>query len=377
MTQSHALCAAPPCTTRRRRYRREQPRPMALTARDAAVIQRIHVTGFSPAQATFLYAREADPSGGGDNWSKRLRALYDAGWITRLYLPQSRYLAGSQWPVYCVETGVAAQAASLRVAWPQVSREERARLTAAAAPVRAQLTRLLTAQLGMPEEQVVSALRTTTQHALKLYSGLPCHVPHQLLATTFSAIAWYGLAAFGAAPHHIQPDGALDLNAAAHGSLGNPLLPDLSFIAGRTLFCIEAETGTSSRAKIQAKVRRYLDFAASAGLRSISATANIAVARLRVVFHCATVTHLRMVASIIAAAAPQGSPLFLLSDASTFHLEYPQLHFRRNLPISDEADAPRLYDALASLATRAVMAQVEGVGAGSGQLGYIALSDAV
>jgi hypothetical protein len=375
--QSQAQRGAQPCKARRRRYRREQPRPMALTPRDAAVIQRIHLTGFCPAQATFLFAREADQSGGGDNWSKRLRALYDAGWITRLYLPQSRYLSGSQWPVYCVETGVAAHAASLRVAWPELSREERARLTAAAAPVRAQLTRLLTGQLGMPEEQVLNALRTTTQHALKLYSGQPCHVPHLLLAATFSAIAWHGLAVFGAAPRHIHSDGALDLNAAAHGSLGNALLPDISFIAGRTLFCIEAETGTSSRAKIQAKVSRYLGFAASAGLRSISAAAGIAVTRLRVVFHCATAAHLRMVASVIAAAAPQGSPLFLLSDASAFHLEYPQLHFRRNLPLSDDADAPRLYDALASLATRAVMAQVEGVRAGAAELGYIALSDAV
>jgi hypothetical protein len=349
---------------------------MALTARDAAVIHRIHLTGFCPAQATFLFAREANPAGGGDNWSKRLRALYDAGWITRLYLPQSRYLAGSQWPVYCVETGVAAHAASLRIAWPDLPRQARARLTAEAAPIRAQITRLLTTQLGIPEQHVSNALRTTTQHALKLYSGQPCHVPHLLLASTFSAIAWHGLAAVGAAPSHIQPDGALDLNAAAQGSLGNPLLPDLSFISGPTLFCIEAETGTSSRAKIHAKVRRYLAFAHSSGLAALGQVAGIELSRLRVVFHCATAAHLRMVASVVASEAPQGSPLFLLSEASTFHLEYPQLHFRRNLPVSTEPESPRLFDALASLATRAVLAQVEGMHCGAPQLGYVALTDA-
>jgi hypothetical protein len=374
MAADATLC---PACRPRRRFQREQPRPMALTARDAAVIHRIYLTGFCLAQSTFLFAREADPAGGGDNWSKRLRALYDAGWITRLYLPQSRYLVGSQWPIYCVETGVAAQAAALRKPWATIDRAARARLSADAAPLRAQVSRLLTSDAALSEQEVSAGLRARTQHALKLCSGQPCHVPHILLASTFAAIAWYGLARAGSPVRTIRPDGSLDLNLFADGALGSAVLPDVSFIAKRTLFCVEAETGTSSRTKIQAKVRRYLSFARGAGLARYAASGEMELARMRVIFHCGTAAHLRMIAAIIAAEAPQGTPLFLLSDAATFHLDFSQLHFKRDLPVTDWPDAPGLYDALASLTRRALFAQVEGIRNQRPELGYVALTDAV
>ena len=361
----------------RRRYRREHPRPMAVTARDAAVIHRVFLTRFCPAQSTFLFAREAEPEGGSDNWSKRLRALYDTGWLTRLYLPQSHYLAGSQWPIYCVESGVAAHAASLRRPWASIDRSERARIVAETVPIRAQVTRLLVGEFGLSDEVVISGLRATTQNALKLYSGLPCHVPHVLLGSTFASIVWYGLARLGVPVRGIRPDGAVDLNAVAGDELGGAVLPDLFFVAGTTAFCIEAETGTSSRAKIQAKVRRYLAFARGTGLARLALTLGRELLRFRVLFHCGRAAHLRMIAAIIAAEAPEGTAVFLLSDAATFHLEYPQLHFKRNLRLDDTAESPRLYDAVASLASRAVLGQVEGMREGRVEIGYVALTDAL
>jgi hypothetical protein len=350
---------------------------MALTQRDAAVIHRVFLSRFCAAQSTFLFAREAQPEGGGDNWSKRLRALYDAGWVTRLYLPQSRYLGGSQWPVYCVETGVAARAAELRKPWSQIERSERARIAAGSAPTRQQLMHLLTSQFGVPEEDVTAGLRAGTHHALKLYSGESCHVPHLVLASTFCSIAWHGLARAGVSVECIRPDGAIDLNELAGGTLGSALLPDSFFVAGDTAFCLEAETGTSSRAKIQAKVQRYVTFAHGSGVSHCSAHLGRGIKRLRVIFHCATAEHLQMIARVIAEQEPAGTPLFLLSDAATFHLDYPQLHFKRNLRI-ESADRPlRLYDALSALVSRAVLAQVEGRNAQRPALGYVALTSAL
>jgi hypothetical protein len=84
-----------------------------------------------------------------------------------------------------------------------------------------------------------------------------------------------------------------------------------------------------------------------------------------------------MVAAVIAEEQPAGTPLFLLSDAATLHLDYSQLHFKRNLPI-ESADHPmRLYEALALLTSRAVLAQVEGRDGQHAILGYVALNDAL
>ena len=370
-TFSHPSCRP------RRRFRRERPRPMTLTRRDAAVVHRVFLSRFCTAQSTFLFAREAEPKGGGDNWSKRLRALYDAGWITRLYLPQSRYVGGSQWPVYCVETGVAAQASELRKPWSHIERSERARIATASAPMRQQLVHLLTSQFGLPEEDVTAGLRAATQHALKLYSGESCHVPHLVLASTFCSIVWHGLARAGASVGTVRPDGAMDLNELADGALESALLPDTFFVAGDTAFCLEAETGTSSRAKIQAKVGRYIAFGRHGGVSRCSAHLGRAIKRLRVIFHCATAAHLQMVAGVIAEQEPSGTPLFLLSNAATFHLDYSQLHFRRNLRV-ESADRPlRLYDALSELVSCAVLAQVEGRRAQRPVLGYVALTAAL
>jgi|ERR1051326_2288800 hypothetical protein len=109
---------------------------MALTDRDAAVLLRVFQCRVVPAQATYLFARAHDPASGGDSWSKRLRLLYDAGWLSRFYLPQSRYLAGAPWPVYCVETGVAARAAELGRPWRTLDRATRTRLAASSAGTR-------------------------------------------------------------------------------------------------------------------------------------------------------------------------------------------------------------------------------------------------
>jgi hypothetical protein len=231
MIDNETVAAGTSCRPRRR-YRREQPRTMRLTNRDAAVVYRIFVSRFASAQSTYLFAREAAPDGGSDNWSKRLRALYDAGWLTRLYLPQSRYLAGSQWPIYCVETGVAALAAESRRRWSDIDRATRARYASASSPIRDQIVALLTTEFGLSVDEVLAGLRNSTQHALKLYSGAPCHVPHYLLASSFCSMVWYAASRAGTPPAHIRPDGAMDLNQIAGGAAAFAVLPDMFFVVG-------------------------------------------------------------------------------------------------------------------------------------------------
>jgi hypothetical protein len=361
----------------RRRHRRETPRRIALTERDAAVVLRVFQCRVVPAQATFLFARAFDPTGGGDNWSKRLRLLYDAGWLSRFYLPQSQYIAGSQWPVYCVESGVAARASEMRRAWSSIDRPTRARLAAASAGTRAQLVQLLAGRHGLDADAVAASLRASTDLALKLYSGQPCHAQHALLAATLNAIVWHGLAVEGESPSLVLPDGALDLSRANGGSITEPLFPDTFFVVGGTGVCVEAETGTSNRAKLRVKIERYL--ALRPALAAISAEIGATIDRLRVIFHCGTAGHKKTIADLIAEQAPSGTSLFLLSDSGHLHLDFPQLSFRRNSPIafSPGESVQPFYDALAAMTKRAVFAQVEGRQGDRPVLGYVSFSDSV
>jgi len=341
---------------------------MALTARDAAVIFRVFQCRAVPAQATYLFARTINPQGGGDNWSKRLRLLYDAGWLSRFYLPQSHYLAGSQWPVYCVEGGVAARAAELGRPWRSIDRPTRARLVAASTATRDQVLRLLTGQ-GLDADAALAGLRASTDLALKLYSGESCQIQHTLLTATFLAILWYGI---DTAPSSVAPDGSWDLSEPG----GTPLLPDSFFILGHTAVCVEAETGASNRAKIRAKIARYAELRSRLG--ALSERFSTPVDKLRVFFHCATPGHKRLIASLIAEHAPQGSALFLLSDSAYLHLNFPQVYFRRNTPlaIGGEGDVP-FYESLRRLARRAIFAQVEGTRGNDAVLGFVSFTDAV
>jgi hypothetical protein len=343
---------------------------MALTARDAAVILRVFQCRAVPAQATYLFARAFDRDGGGDNWSKRLRLLYDAGWLSRFYVPQSQYLAGSPWPVYCVESGVASRAAELGRPWRLIDRPARARLAALSGGTRDQVLQLLTGRHGLDPEVVTASLRASTDLALKLYSGEPCHIQHVLLTATINALLWHGL---DAPPTCVAPDGARDLSEPG----GDPLLPDTFFVVGETAVCVEAETGASNRAKIRAKIARYLGVRAR--LDALASELDTPIQRLRVLFHCATPGHKRMVAALIAEQAPEGTAVFLLSDSTHLHLDFPQVYFRRNTPVAfeDGGGETPFYDALASLTRRALFAQVEGAEGAGARLGFVRFEDAI
>jgi hypothetical protein len=345
---------------------------MALTDRDVAVISKVLLTRLASSQATFLFARAFDPQGS-DHWAKRLRVLYDAGWLSRFYLPQSRYLGGSPWPVYCVETGVAARAAALRTPWRALDRRVRVRLATESAAMRDRLLQLLTTSCGLAGDTARVLLRASTDLALKLYSGEPCQAQHTLLASSFAARMWHALATIGHAPADLRAVGSIDVHAAAGGERDIQILPDLFFLVGTTAVCVEAETGTSSRAKIVAKVERYLALRAPDRLAALAAFLGAPVAQLRVFFHCATPAHQRLIATVIAELAPGGTSLFLLSDAQTLHVDYRYEYFRRNHPI----EGVPFYDALAGISERATFAQVEGADGRAAMLGYVSLREAL
>lgn len=349
---------------------------MALTDRDAEVILRIFQCRLVPAQATFLFARAFDPMSGGDHWSRRLRVLYDAGWISRFYVPQSRYVSGSQWPVYAVESGVAARASELRQPWRNIDRATRARLYSASAGTRQRIVQMLAERSSVGVDEIHAGLRATTDLALKLYSGDPCHATHTLLAATLNAILWHGLRTAGLRIDTILGDGSVDLADLTDGAISDSLFPDTLFVVKNTLVCVEAETGTTNRTKLREKITRYV--AVRSALRTVAARLGYSLKRMRVVFHCASTRHKQLVANLVADEVSGACGMFLFSEKEHLHLEFPQIYFRRNLPLDGEAgDGAGFYDALASLTRRAIFAQVEGRQGTAARLGFVSFEQAI
>jgi hypothetical protein len=86
-----------------------------------------------------------------------------------------------------------------------------------------------------------------------------------------------------------------------------------------------------------------------------------------------------MVACLIAEQAPEGTAVFLLSDSTDLHLDFPQVYFRRNTPVAfeDGGGETPFYEALASLTRRALFAQVEGAEGAGARLGFVRFEDAI
>lgn len=363
------MTSAETATQRARRSRfHRRPRHACLTPRDAYVLKHVFLMRFCPAQATYLFALAA--GGAGSSWAKRLRVLFDAGWLTRLYLPPSVYVAGARWPVYLVESGAAARA--IHGALPEAADPE---------PQRHAIVRLMEEQ-GISPEAIQLILRGNTDQALKVVAGEPSQVRHSLLGATLTSIALFGAVRAGLSAEHLRADGTFNLSF-THRKRGPgeqpeeflPIEPDGFFAVDGTGYIVEAETGTSSRAKVDDKVRRYRLLLEDLGPAGVSRLLGIPRLRdIRIVFHAATESHVRRIASSIAAAFPTGTAAFLVTAADVFHLDYPHEAFRRNTVVAEAEQPVRLYEHLASLTLEPNAAQIEGRDSeGLPLIGYVPL----
>jgi hypothetical protein len=282
------------------------------------------------------------------------------------------YVAGARWPIYLVESGAAARAIGGATCNEPPGE-----------PQRQAIIRVLEEQ-GIAPEAIQLVLRGNTDQALKVITGEPSQVRHSLLGATLTSIALFGAARAGLAAEHLRADGTVDLSFTRRkkgpGEPADELLPiepDGFFAVGGIGYILEAETGSSSRAKVDDKVRRYRLLLAEHGAAGVARMLGIPPLRaVRIVFHAATEAHVRRIASSIAAAFPSGTSAFLITAADVFHLDYPHEAFRTDGIIADgDAAQPlQLYAHLASLALEPNAAQIEGTDSGGvPKIGYVPL----
>jgi len=349
--------------TRRSRYHPSAPRSLVLQARDIAVLVDLFHLRFAKAQALYLSAY-ASGELGMVNWIKRLTALFNARWLSRFDPKFGRYLPGSRHFYYTLETGRAQEVARLRMHYLALPDEQAEAVAKTAAPLRKRLLEMLTEQ-GLPADRVDAMLQYNTDLALKFISDEPSDVRHRILASTVLSILWFGARQMGAAVENILGDGAVNLSF-EHDGKRQTIEPDGFFTIGEFGFALEAETGTSARHKIIEKVDRYLLLNREKGVESVAAmTGAHGMTSFRVLFHCQTDAHARMIEDVISEKLPKkGTGLFLMTRSADLHLgdeptgeKWSRDHFLKDLPV---ADGTPIFAHLASRITAPVFSQVTG-----------------
>jgi hypothetical protein len=369
-----------PDRVRRSRFHRsENPATVVLQPRDVFVLSDLFHFRFAKAQALYLSAYASGDSGMA-NWTKRISVLWDAGWMARFSAKFSNYVWGNKFFYYTLETGKASGIATTGLPYYAVPDEKMEAIIKASAPLRARLLDVLTTQ-GIPADRADAILQYNTDLACKYIAGETSDVRHLVLGSTALAILWFGARQMGATVSHILGDGAVNLSFDHEGKTV-PIKPDGFFTIGEYGFALEAETGTSARHKIVDKVQRYLLLNREKGVQGVAVlTGASGMTSFRVLFHCQTDAHARMVEDVIAEALPKkGTGLFLVSRAGDLHLgdepageKWGRDHFIKDLSVGDGTP---LYTYLASRITAPIFSQVTGRDAGAAKTECIPLFSA-
>jgi hypothetical protein len=361
------------------RYRRTKPTPkVSLTKRDVNVLLDCAYLRAVLGSAMYLLAASSsrDLLPPRSYWKERENRLYQGEWLSRIYPPQSFYVSGATWPIYIMEPGYVSYAIDAGRSLNSLTNAERKHFLEASSGMRERLLGLMTYH-GVDAAVASSMLENNGLLAEKFCAGRTSKVPHLLLASTFLALAWYGLRRAGYTIGDRTPDGFIDWAYAPQG--GGPvrhIRPDAFFTInhanGLFGFALEAETGETGYKALVQKIRAYADLALSEQMAGFRVRTKCDLRSLRIIFYCATAAHAQIVARAIADVSPQGSGWFLIVSAETMHLDYSKLQFQKNATI--EGEGP-LYDYLADLVLRPIFAQVESSASGIPTLGYLALVD--
>lgn len=350
--------------TRSRFHPSDLTQNVLLQQRDLAVLRDLFLLRFAKGQALYLSAYAAQETPGMTNWTKRLPLLWNKRWMSRFDPKRSRYLSGAKHFYYTLETGRAQEVARLRVPYFALTDEQSALINAAVPPLRAQVSDMLVGQ-GFSYDQVDATLHNNSELALKFISDQPSDVPHMILGSTVLAILWFGARQLGSTVEHILADGAVSLSFEDDGKQV-PIKPDGFFTIGEYAFALEAETGSTARHKIIEKIDRYLLLNREKGISGVSSmTGARGITSFRVLFHCQTDAHARMIEDVISERLPKkGTGLFLITRASDLHLgdepggeKWTREHFVKDLPV---ADGTPLYQHLATRITSPIFSQVTG-----------------
>jgi hypothetical protein len=358
--------ASPPVSDRPRRsryHRSDVPAPVVLTTRDVAVLRDLFHFRFAKAQALYLSAYSTENPGMA-NWTKRMSSLWDAGMMARFSAKFSNYVWGNRFFYYTLETGKASGVAKTGLPYYAVPEEQMEAIVKAAGPMRGRLIDILTGE-GFPADRVDATLQYNTDLACKYIAGETSDVRHLVLGSTALAVLWFGARQMGATVENILGDGAVNLSF-DHDGKNVPIKPDGFFSIGGYGFALEAETGTSARHKIVDKVHRYLSLNKERGVAGVADMTGAGdLTSFRVLFHCQTDAHARMIEDVISETLPKkGTGLFLITRASGLHLgdepageKWSRDHFIKDLPVGDGTS---LYQHLASRITSPIFSQVTG-----------------
>jgi hypothetical protein len=268
--------------------------PLALQRRDLVLLQDLYYFRFAAAPALHLSARWAGGGAGAHYIPKRIAQLWRAGYIERFQSRQTLYFHGSEPFVYTIGSGKASAAARAGLRPADISADRWRQVLTEAAPARDRVRHALSL-IGIPASEIERVLHNNTELALKHYAGESSGVRHHVLAAEFLSKFWFDARMRGDAVEDIQPDGIADLSfreadprryrdlVTAGGIV--PIKPDCLFTIAGQRYALEAETGSSSAAKVGVKVRRYARL--------------IERQSIRVLIHCAHAAHVRLVEEAI------------------------------------------------------------------------------
>ena len=285
------------------------PARLVPTAVDLAMLEDIYQLGAvtTPVALTLRRSHQLCGMGGTSacrsmaNHRRRMATLSAHGLLSR-FPDRFGMVVGSRASVYVVESGIAAAAAATRRHYADLPSEQWTALRSSAAARREWLVDLLVDR-GHAAASVRARLDLMSTVALRFYAG-ESSLRHRTLASIAASILWLGARASGRLVHGVLPDGAAEL--IAHASSRAVVKPDLVFGIDDTAIVLEAETGTASKSKVASKLAQYETLLAAGDLgEQLARLTGHAFTRLRILVHCASDAHARLVATAASARSAQ------------------------------------------------------------------------
>jgi hypothetical protein len=270
--------------------------PLRLGQNDLVLLRDLFFYRFADTRALARTFRWANGGKGQQYFPKRLAQIWRAGYVERFTPAFSRYVHGSRHFLYTIGSGKASAAARTGLR-PDAIPEDRWRaVLAEAAPARLRAHEALVA-IGIDGAEIDRVLHNNTVAALRFISGDTSGVKHHALAAEALSSIWFDARMAAHQVEDIQPDGVADLSFLdpkphRHRELVTSggivvIKPDCVFTIAGARYALEAETGSSSAAKLRSKLARYA--------RRLA----IADPCLRVIVCCATDAHRRLVLNVL------------------------------------------------------------------------------
>jgi hypothetical protein len=268
--------------------------PLRLGQNDLVLLRDLFFYRFADTRALARTFRWTNGGEGLQYFSKRLAQLWRAGCVERFTPAFSRYVHGSRHFLYTIGSGKASAAARTGLR-PDAIPEDRWRDVLAEAALARLRARDALLTIGIDGAEIDRVLHNNTETALRFIAGDTSGVKHHALAAEALSSIWFRARMEGHQVEDIQPDEVADLSFREpephrHRDLVTAggiivIKPDCLFTIAGQRYALEAETGSSSAAKLRLKLSRYALL-----LRREQA--------LRLLVHCATQAHADRVCAI-------------------------------------------------------------------------------